>query len=106
MENKCWYCARLGKCRTLSPCTKFIRFREFVTAKEVAGLCGISTTTLYRKLRRNAKKALSWVEEVSGFVFSHESNGKGKALFVLKPNNTENTVKLSRALQKLERKGE
>ena len=105
MGNKCWNCARVGKCEYLSPCSYFIRFRAYVSTKEVACLCGISERTLYRKLRRNWVDTLSWIEKTSGFVFLKEYCRSNKTAFVLETNNTENAIKLAEALEKLEGSG-
>ena len=102
MSNKCWNCARVGKCEHLTPCPLFIRFRAYVTAKEVSSLCGISERTLYRKLRRSLVSTLSWIEETTGFVFLKESCRKNATNFVLETNNTTNAIKLATILKKLE----
>lgn len=98
MGNKCWNCARLGKCLICKPCDRFVRFRAFVTAKEVATLCGISERTLYRKLERSVVETLHWVEVVRGFAFYRERRDSTRDMFVLETNNVENAVKLSTAL--------
>ena len=101
MGNKCWNCARVGKCKYLTPCDKFVRFRVSVSTKEVASLCGISERTLFRKMRRNLVATLSWIEETSGFVFGREHCNSKQKVFVLETNNTENALKLAEALKRL-----
>ena len=102
MGNKCWNCARLGNCLGCKPCERFIRFRTYVTTKEVAALCNTSERTLYRKLKKNWFTTLDWVNRVSGFEFTREFKDNERSMFVLETNNVENSVKLSLALQKLE----
>lgn len=104
MGNKCWNCARLGKCMLCKPCERFIRFRAYVTTREVAALCNTSERTLYRKLKKNWFATLDWINEVSGFEFTREFKDDERSMFVLETNNVENAVKLSLALQKLEEK--
>lgn len=101
MGNKCWNCARLGKCLSCKPCDKFVRFRATVTTKEVAALCGIGERTLFRKLRKSVVETLSWIEETTGFVFCRECRDRTRDSFVLETNNVENAVRLSTALLKI-----
>lgn len=103
MGNKCWNCARVGKCLLCKPCDKFIRFRAYVTTKEVAALCGTTERTLFRKMRKSSVNTLSWIEDVTGFAFCKEYINDIRSVFVLETNNVENSVRLATALLEIER---
>lgn len=102
MASKCFDCARVGKCDKLVPCSKFVLFREYVTIKEVAALCGMHERTLQRKLLSREYETLQLIKKKTGFTFRREEgmNNQGKAL-VPEPNNCRNSIRLAKALEKL-----
>ena len=99
-EKKCWDCARLGKCSLLTVCDNFILFREHVTIEEIALLCGVSESALWRRLARHPDDAFDWIKERCGFTIRKEKKtSTSPAIYRLCPNNGRNAVKWTMALK-------
>ena len=99
--SNCWYCARVGKCKSLIPCSNFLRYREYVTIGDIARLCGISYASVSRRLDHDPIVALSWVESVTGFALKIDYTQNHRRVLRLELDNSENAIKLALALEKL-----
>lgn len=108
LAKKCWDCAKVNKCPKIftSNCDEFVKYREYVTTKEIALLINTSERTLYRRLKSDDVATLQWVNTVSGFTFTRVSINDERKCFRLKVNSARNIKKLDDKLLRLKKEKE